>query len=127
MSEELLRKFLDDIEEELREEHIKRILAAASKGQVELPPEESFIVERRKRPGSIDFDDKLARQGFSLVEQARALRPADLMQRNLKYMKYTDKKRKLDKDKAKKIVLEHLRKKYSTELVRKERSKITGK
>ncbi|PIO73988.1 hypothetical protein TELCIR_04024 [Teladorsagia circumcincta] len=64
--------------------------------------------------------------GFSLIEQARAQRPADLLQRNLKYMKYTDKKRKLDKNKAKKIVLEHMRKKTSKELIRKERSKITG-
>ncbi|KAK6015050.1 hypothetical protein OSTOST_19532 [Ostertagia ostertagi] len=122
MSEELLRKFLDDIEEEdglikkakqktvkagvARDEHIKRIL-------VELPPEESYIVERRKRHESFEFDDRLAQQGFSLIEQARAQRPADLLQRNLKYMKYTDKKRKLDKNKAKKIVLEHMRKKTS--------------
>uniref|UniRef100_A0A7I5ECF9 Active regulator of SIRT1 n=1 Tax=Haemonchus contortus TaxID=6289 RepID=A0A7I5ECF9_HAECO len=141
MSEELLLKFLEDIEEEdgllektkrkrtkqeLREEHTKRILAAASKGQVELPPEESFIVERPRRKEAIEFDLKLAKQGFSLIEQARAQQPKDLIQRNLKYIKYTDKKRALDKEKAKKIVLEHLRKKTSKELIRRERSKITG-
>ncbi|ETN78024.1 hypothetical protein RB195_012991 [Necator americanus] len=141
MSEELLQKFIDDIEEEdgllkrtkrkrtkqeLQREHVKKILAAASKGQVELPEEEAYIVERRKKPTSAELDDRLAGQGFSLIEQIRADRPADLMKRNLKYMKYTDKKRKLDANKAKAIVLEHLRKKSSKELIRKERSKITG-
>ncbi|EPB78423.1 hypothetical protein ANCCEY_02489 [Ancylostoma ceylanicum] len=83
--------------QEIQREHVKKILAAASRGQ-----------------------------GFSLVEQVRADRPTDLMKRNLKYMKYTDKKRKLDTNKAKAIVLEHLRKKESKELIRRERSKITG-
>ncbi|KAK5974563.1 hypothetical protein GCK32_006968 [Trichostrongylus colubriformis] len=72
-----LNKFLEDIEEEdgllkkvkrkrtkqeLREEHVKRILAAASKGQVELPLEESYLVERRKRAESFELDVKLAQQ-----------------------------------------------------------------
>ncbi|CAJ0592031.1 unnamed protein product [Cylicocyclus nassatus] len=140
MSEELLQKFIEDIEEEdglfkkakrkrtkqeLQREQVKKILAAAAKGQVELPPEESFIIEQRSKPSTSELDDRLAEQGFSLIEQVRAARPADLMKRNLKYMKYTDKKRKLDAGKAKSIVLEHLRKKSSKELIRKERSKIT--
>ncbi|EYC01579.1 hypothetical protein Y032_0106g3767 [Ancylostoma ceylanicum] len=112
--------------QEIQREHVKKILAAASRGQVELPAEESFIVEERRKPTNVELDDRLAGQGFSLVEQVRADRPTDLMKRNLKYMKYTDKKRKLDTNKAKAIVLEHLRKKESKELIRRERSKITG-
>ncbi|KAJ1352521.1 hypothetical protein KIN20_008872 [Parelaphostrongylus tenuis] len=106
MSEELLRKFLDDIENEdgllkkvkrkrtkseLQRDKVKEILAAASKGQIELPPEERFIVEEWGRPTSSDLSDKLAAQGFSLVEQVRATRPTDLMKRNLKYVRYMDK------------------------------------
>ncbi|VDL86209.1 unnamed protein product [Nippostrongylus brasiliensis] len=40
-------------------------------------------------------------------------------------MKYMDKKRKLDPVKAKNIVMEHMRKKTSKELIRKERDRIT--
>ncbi|VDP04020.1 unnamed protein product [Heligmosomoides polygyrus] len=112
--------------QELQEDHIKRILNAASKGQVELPSEESYIVEQRKRRNGMDLDNKLAEQGFSLIEQVRSQRPADLLKRNLKYIKYVDKKRKLDPSKAKKIVLEHMRKKTTKDLIRKEREKITG-
>ncbi|KHJ81334.1 hypothetical protein OESDEN_18980 [Oesophagostomum dentatum] len=111
--------------QELQRENVKKILAAAARGQVELPPDESFIVDSRTKASEAELDDRLAEQGFSLIEQVRADKPADLMKRNLKYMKYTDKKRKLDTEKAKSIVLEHLRKKSSKELVRNERSKIT--
>ncbi|VDM58988.1 unnamed protein product [Angiostrongylus costaricensis] len=110
---------------EVQRDEVKRILAAASKGQVELPPDERFIVEEWGQPTISELSDKLAAQGFSLVEQVRAGRPADLMKRNLRYMHYMDKKRKLDAEKARKIVMEHLRKKDTKEIVRKERNKIT--
>uniref|UniRef100_A0A0K0D0D6 Ribosome biogenesis protein NOP53 n=1 Tax=Angiostrongylus cantonensis TaxID=6313 RepID=A0A0K0D0D6_ANGCA len=110
---------------EVQRDEVKRILSAASKGQVELPPDEGFIVEEWGQPATSGLSDKLAAQGFSLVEQVRAGRPTDLMKRNLRYVHYMDKKRKLDTEKAKKIVMEHLRKKDTKEIVRKERDKIT--
>ncbi|KJH52302.1 hypothetical protein DICVIV_01504 [Dictyocaulus viviparus] len=112
---------------EIERDNVNTILDAASKGQVELPPEERFIIDgwKQLKNSENELSDRLAAQGFSLIEQARAKRPKDLMERNLKYMRYVDKKRKLDTEKAKKIVLEHFRKKDSKDMVRKERNKIT--
>ncbi|KAK6023510.1 hypothetical protein OSTOST_10703, partial [Ostertagia ostertagi] len=99
------------------------VIPTAPRPPTILTSEVRVAIDSMKK-GTAPGPDKIS--GFSLIEQARAQRPADLLQRNLKYMKYTDKKRKLDKNKAKKIVLEHMRKKTSKELIRKERSKITG-
>uniref|UniRef100_A0A1I7XVH8 40S ribosomal protein S6 n=1 Tax=Heterorhabditis bacteriophora TaxID=37862 RepID=A0A1I7XVH8_HETBA len=60
---------------------------------------------------------------ISLVEQIRAERPNDLYERNLKYVKYAN-KRSLDTVKAKKIVQQHIQKQKDKNIVRLERQKI---
>ncbi|CAL2044434.1 hypothetical protein CAEBREN_09984 [Caenorhabditis brenneri] len=141
MSEELLQKFLTSIEQEdgitevgkkkksksaARRDNVKNILHAASKGQVQLSAEESYIVQKPSTSKGGDYiDDRLASQGFSLIDQARSFKPKDLKKRNLKYMKYQE-GRRLDPKKGRILVSAHMKTKADLKDIRKEKKKVIG-
>ncbi|CCD65768.1 uncharacterized protein CELE_C26F1.3 [Caenorhabditis elegans] len=141
MSEELLQKFLTSIEQEdgiaeigkkkknksaARRDNVKTILHAASKGQVQLSAEESYIVQKPSTSKGSDYiDDRLASQGFSLIDQARSFKPKDLKKRNLKYMKFQE-GRRIDKKKGRILVQAHMQTKQDLKSLRKEKKAIIG-
>ncbi|CAD6189557.1 unnamed protein product [Caenorhabditis auriculariae] len=138
MSDELLQRFLTAVEEEDgialklkrkkknnsngEKDYLKKVLRAAEKGKVDLEPEESYILHAPSTSRVKEyFDDR----GFSLVEQARSHKPRDLKNRNLKYIKYVE-SRKLDGEKAKKLVAGHLATKEDKSSIRKLREQNSG-
>ncbi|CAI2353479.1 unnamed protein product [Caenorhabditis sp. 36 PRJEB53466] len=142
MSEEILKKFLTSIEQEdgitevgkkkkknksaVARENVKTILQAAAKGQVQLSAEENYIVQKPSTSKGTDYiDDRLASQGFSLIDQARSFKPKDLKKRNLKYMKYQE-SRRLDKKKGRVLVAAHMKTKTDLKNLRKEKKEIIG-
>uniref|UniRef100_A0A1I7UXW4 Active regulator of SIRT1 n=1 Tax=Caenorhabditis tropicalis TaxID=1561998 RepID=A0A1I7UXW4_9PELO len=141
MSEELLQKFLTSVEQEdgitevgkkkksksaARRDNVKNILHAASKGQVQLSAEESYIIQKPSTSRNTDYiDDRLASQGFSLIDQARSYKPKDLKKRNLKYMKYQE-SRRLDPKKGRVLLSAHMKTKADLKNLRKEKQKMIG-
>uniref|UniRef100_A0A8R1I9L2 Active regulator of SIRT1 n=1 Tax=Caenorhabditis japonica TaxID=281687 RepID=A0A8R1I9L2_CAEJA len=142
MSEELLQKFLKSIEQEdgitevgkkkkkckrvAERENVKTVLQAASKGHVQLSAEESYIVQKPSTSKGTDYiDDRLASQGFSLIDQARSYKPKDLKKRNLKYMKYQE-GRRLDPKKGRVIVAAHMKTKADLKDLRKQKKVVVG-
>uniref|UniRef100_A0A8R1I666 Active regulator of SIRT1 n=1 Tax=Caenorhabditis japonica TaxID=281687 RepID=A0A8R1I666_CAEJA len=142
MSEELLQKFLKSIEQEdgitevgkkkkkckrvAERENVKTVLQAASKGHVQLSAEESYIVQKPSTSKGTDYiDDRLASQGFSLIDQARSYKPKDLKKRNLKYMKYQE-GRRLDPKKGRVIVAAHMKTKADLKDLRKQKKVVVA-
>ncbi|CAB3396826.1 unnamed protein product [Caenorhabditis bovis] len=140
MSGELLQKFLASIEHEdgirkkekkaksksaVMKSNVKSLLQAASKGQVELSPEENYIIAKPSTSRGDYIDDRLASKGYSLIEQVRDFKPRDLKKRNLKYVKYQE-TRKLDPKKGRTLVEEHLKKKADLRSLRKSKKQLVG-
>ncbi|PAV58567.1 hypothetical protein WR25_15020 isoform B [Diploscapter pachys] len=149
MSEKLLLQFLNACDEEdfnrkskpvkrfdrtrKTKDEVQELLSAAAKSLVDLPPEESYLVEPKKKrrkkaedAETMEFDMNKASKGLSLIEQARKLKPKDLANRNIKCIKYME-KRKVDKKKRKKLIAAHLQEKLKEDKkdIRKQREAIT--
>ncbi|CAI4222704.1 unnamed protein product [Auanema sp. JU1783] len=143
MSAELLAKLKESIEEDdglLRKSNKKKkrslnvtiaqsILTAANRGQVELGDDEKFLVERKSKKDKRKVSDlginvKRAHEGYSLINQIRDEKPKDLKQRNIRYMKFME-KRKLDEGKVSHILKHHFGTLSKKDQIRAGRDKIT--
>ncbi|CAJ0939074.1 unnamed protein product, partial [Mesorhabditis belari] len=134
-AQRLLDKFINEIEtEEGVTKKIKRkttgaerarqntkvVLRAAGKGQVELPDDESYL--GKPMPKSRINVNRVAREGYSLIEQTRNNKPADLAERNLRYLRHVQKRAMKNADLAEQMMA----KESAAAIARQEREKITG-
>ncbi|CAJ0582524.1 unnamed protein product, partial [Mesorhabditis spiculigera] len=138
MSRTLLKEFIEDVEcgddgkrrlssskskkMTKQQQRAKMILAAAKRGQVSLPETESYLIDDLP---STSLNTKLANQGFSLLEQARADRPTDLAARNMRYIKHV-RKNAVDPKKGNFVHAMMTGPESRATIVRQERAKITG-
>ncbi|GMT12301.1 hypothetical protein PFISCL1PPCAC_3598 [Pristionchus fissidentatus] len=139
MSEDLLNKFISEIEQEegvadarrkaketkrdtrrgqgaLRREQAKIELKAASRGAVRLPKEQAYLealpLERNEA------------KGVCLIDEARSRRAADNTERNMKYIKYAN-KLAITKDAVKTVVSHHNKSLVKSKQLRTARDQIT--
>ncbi|GMR59951.1 hypothetical protein PMAYCL1PPCAC_30146, partial [Pristionchus mayeri] len=140
MSEDLLNKFISEIEQEegvadarrrakaakrdtrrgkgaMRKEQAIIELKAAHRGAVKLPSEQAYL--------EMAPIEKNESKGVCLIEEARSRHAVDHSEKNVKYMKYSAGKLAMTKDAVKTVVGHHRRTLMKTGNLRKEREQIT--
>ncbi|KAF8381260.1 hypothetical protein PRIPAC_70402 [Pristionchus pacificus] len=140
MSEDLLNKFISEIEQEegvadarrrakaakrdtrrgqgaLRREQAAIELKAASRGAVRLPADQAYL---ETAPA-----ERNQSKGVCLIDEARSRQAVDHTARTLAYMKYSAGKLAMTKDAVQTVVKHHGRALVKTRNLRAERDKIT--